>query len=601
MRPLRTLIVAATVMIVLWAPPAQTDVEPVGPEIPVNTFLPGNQQAPAVSTDASGGFVVVWESGNNYNYGATQDGSLSGVFGRRFGPSGTPLGGEIAINATTLGPQLNASVATSPGGSFVTAFEGGGYGFDQDGSASGVFLRRVAASGTPLGTDVQVNTFTRGPQRRPRVAADAAGDFVVVWMSGQYFGATQDGDGTGVFAQRYAAGGVPLGGEFQVNTTIAGNQSSPAIAVHPDGSFVIVWKDGLFGQSGTIRGQRFDTLGVPVGPEFPASTPVSQAPDLPAVATTSSGFVVVWQSYQDVNGKEILGRRFDGAGTPVGGEFPVNTSTSGDQEAPAVAADGDGNFVVVWDTTDEAAPSTQDANGVFGQHFASSGESLGDEFQVNTTPAGPQFEPPSVSATPDGDFVVAWTSGYYSVDTSNGRDVFAQRLRTTAFTPPSPVAGTRFVLRQNTGNARRRRLTLRADDPAIGLGLGEGSRDDPTLSGGRLRVRSAQFDDTYSLPASGWQRVGPPGAGRGWAYRDPALLSGPIERVEVRPGHIRVSGKGAQLDVALAINPDPVTAVLQLGSTGERACASLGGTTAFRPQRYFRAQDAPAPGRCPLH
>src|SRR5262249_22513131 len=142
MRALRIFIVAATVMVVLWAPPAQTEVELVGPEIPVNTFLPGDQQSPGVSTDASGGFVVVWQSGSSYGSGPAQDGSLSGVFGRRFGPSGTPLGGEIPVNATTRGPQLNASVAISPGGSFVAAFEGGGYGFDQDGSASGVFLRR---------------------------------------------------------------------------------------------------------------------------------------------------------------------------------------------------------------------------------------------------------------------------------------------------------------------------------------------------------------------------------------------------------------------------------------------------------------------------
>src|SRR5262249_40615522 len=74
MRALRLLIAAATVMLVLWAPPAQTEVELVGPEIPVNTFLPGDQQFSAVSTDANGGFVVVWQSGG---YSATQDGSLA--------------------------------------------------------------------------------------------------------------------------------------------------------------------------------------------------------------------------------------------------------------------------------------------------------------------------------------------------------------------------------------------------------------------------------------------------------------------------------------------------------------------------------------------
>jgi hypothetical protein len=598
MRALRTLIVAATVPVVLWAPPAQTDVEPVGPEIPVNTFLSGDQQVPAVSTDASGGFVVVWQSGNAYSYGATQDGSRAGVFGRRFDTIGTPLGGEIPINALTLGPQTRPSVATSAGGSFVAAFEGGGYGFDQDGSVSGVFLRRVAG-GTPLGSDVQVNTFTAGPQNVPRVATDPTGNFVVVWQSGVRYGsgANPDGDGTGVFAQRYAAGGVPVGGEFQVNTSTAGNQSTPAIAVNPDRSFVIVWEDDGSGPGSTIRAQRFDALGLPVGAEFPVSTSPSEFPSSPGIAAASSGFVIVWQSYGDGSSSGIVGRRFDGAGTPLGGEFQVNTFTTGYQVTPAVAADGAGNFVVVWTSYGPSTPS-RDGNAVFGQHFTATGQPLGGEFQVNTTTAGPQMSP-AVSATSDGDFVVAWTSGY-GYGASNGRDVFAQRLRTTAFTAPSPVAATRFVLRENTANPRRRRLGLRADDPAIGLGLGEGSRDDPALSGGRLRVRSAHFDDTYDLPASGWQRIGPPGGGQGWEYRDHALLSGPIERVEVRPGRILVSGKGAQLDAVLALDPDPVTAVLQLGSTGERECASLGGTTAFRPQKYFRARNAPPPADCRL-
>jgi hypothetical protein len=598
MRALRPLIVAAAVLVVLWAPPARTDVETVGPDIPVNTFLPGNQQLPAVATDESGGFVVVWQSGNSYNYGATQDGSQAGIFGRRFDSIGTPLGGEIPINALTLGPQTRPSVATSPGGSFVIAFEGGDYGFQQDGSVSGVFLRRVTAGGTPLGADVQVNTFTRGPQNRPRVAADPAGNFIVVWQSGERFSSTmtQDGNGTGVFAQSYAAGGVPVGGEFQVNTSTIGNQSTPAIAVNPDGSFVIVWEDEGFSQGSTIRGQRFDTLGLPVGSEFPVSTSPG-FPTAPGIAAASNGFVVVWQSYQDGSSSGIVGRRFDDAGMPLGGEFQVNTFTTGYQVAPAVAADGDGNFVVVWTSYGPTTPS-RNGNAVFGQHFAATGEPLGDEFQANTATAGPQITP-AVSATFDGDFVVAWTSGSY-FDASDGLDVFAQRLRTTAFAPPITVAATRFVVRENTGNPRRRRLGLRADDPAIGLGLGEGSRDDPTLSGGLLRVRSAQFDDTYDLPASGWQRIGPPGGGEGWKYRDHALLSGPIESAEIRPGRIRVSGKGAQLDDVLALDPDPVTVVLQLGHTGERECVSLGGTTAFRPHKYFRARNAPPPTSCLL-
>src|SRR5262249_39723031 len=153
-------------------------------------------------------------------------------------------------------------------------------------------------------------------------------------------------------------------------TTIAGDQVSPAVAVHPDGSFVVVWNDYTLG---AIRGQRFDALGVPVGSEFAASGAMTQFPNVPSVATAEPGFVVAWQRFvSSANADEVSGRRCDGAGAPLGGEFQVNTVSGSFQGAPAVAADGDGNFIAVWQSSGVTTP-TRDGNGVFGQHFASSG------------------------------------------------------------------------------------------------------------------------------------------------------------------------------------------------------------------------------------
>ena len=65
----------------------------------------------------------------------------------------------------------------------------------------------------------------------------------------------------------------------------------------------------------------------------------------------------------------------------AGSEFLVNTYTISTQRLPAVAAGGNGDFVVVWES------DGQDGNplhpGVFGQRFASAGVALGSEFQVN--------------------------------------------------------------------------------------------------------------------------------------------------------------------------------------------------------------------------
>ncbi|HUO84116.1 MAG TPA: DUF11 domain-containing protein [Thermoanaerobaculia bacterium] len=68
-------------------------------------------------------------------------------------------------------------------------------------------------------------------------------------------------------------------------------------------------------------------------------------------ADGAGNFVVAWQSYlQDGPYYGIFGQRYDSSGAPVGSEFQLNTWTTNGQRRPAVAADGAGNFVVVWDS-----------------------------------------------------------------------------------------------------------------------------------------------------------------------------------------------------------------------------------------------------------
>src|SRR6185503_8044197 len=80
--------------------------------------------------------------------------------------------------------------------------------------------------GVPLGPEFRVNTFTTNSQWFPAVAADALGNFVVLWAS-----STQDYAATsGVFGQRYTSGGEALGPEFRVNTYTIGSQGAGAVA-----------------------------------------------------------------------------------------------------------------------------------------------------------------------------------------------------------------------------------------------------------------------------------------------------------------------------------------------------------------------------------
>src|SRR5687768_10535222 len=70
----------------------------------------------------------------------------------------------------------------------------------------------------------------------------------------------QDGSSEGIFGQRFAATGSPVGTEFRVNTSTAGSQFKPAIASGVAGNFVVTW-DAYTGTGGIEHmGQRFGGL-----------------------------------------------------------------------------------------------------------------------------------------------------------------------------------------------------------------------------------------------------------------------------------------------------------------------------------------------------
>ena len=377
---------------------------PLGPEFRVNTYTPGNEFSASIASDILGNFVVVWASSN-------QDGSLTGIFGQRYAASGAPLGPEFRVNTYTTSNQFGPHVASDAAGNFMVVWASQG----QDGSAFGIHGQRYDTTGAPAGPEFRVNTITTGSQFIPAVAGADTGTFVVAWMSA-------DGSDYGIFAQRYAGSGAPLGPEFRVNTFTTAYQAFPRVAADAAGGFVVVWgSDAQDGSAYGIFGQRFAPAGVTAGAEFQINTYTTGDQSDPEVSTDASGsFVVVWQSAsQDGSGLGAFGQRLSVSGPPLGPEFRVNTHTTQDQSRPAVALDTFGNFVVVW----QSAGQDGSGNGVFGQRYAAAGTPLGLEFRVNTYFTSDQMDP-AVTAHDLGPFVVVWTSA--GQDGSN-YGVFGQR------------------------------------------------------------------------------------------------------------------------------------------------------------------------------
>ena len=256
---------------------------------------------------------------------------------------------------------------------------------------------------TKLATEFRVNTVTLDAQSLPSLTALNDGGWIISWVS-----EGQDGSGSGIYAQRYAATGQAINGEFRINSTTLGNQTSPIVAALPDGGWLATWTSvDQDGSGGGIYAQRYDANGNSVGSETLINTTTALSQEYSAVSVLQDGgWVVTWNSTgQDGSGLGIFGQRFSADGTAVGSEFQVNTYTTSDQWWPASAALSDGGWVVTWHSEGQDGSD----RGVYAQRYDSNGAAVGTEFLVNTVTASFQ-ETPKIAALPDGGWVITWQS-----------------------------------------------------------------------------------------------------------------------------------------------------------------------------------------------
>ncbi|MDY7095973.1 MAG: hypothetical protein SX243_23610 [Acidobacteriota bacterium] len=183
-------------------------------------------------------------------------------------------------------------------------------------------------------------------------------------------------------------------GHFEGTVYLVG--SFPAF--DPDGD--IVWADGYFVRwPDAVR----DTP-APQAAAAPQPVNATTAGDqqAPAVAVPAAGSALAFWQAPAADGLGIVARLLDADGTPAGAEIPVETRPAGDQAAPDASAGG-GQAVVVWRTGADPEP------GIAARRVDDLGQPQGSERAVNLTPADASARP-AVAVAGDGSFLVAWAA-----------------------------------------------------------------------------------------------------------------------------------------------------------------------------------------------
>jgi hypothetical protein len=443
---------------------AQASVAPLGGEYAVSGPLNGDQTAPAIAINSSGGFAVWQDNGI--------DGKGLGIAGRRLDANLSPVGSAFRVNQIVAGDQEKPSAALLSAGGAVVVWQGGRLGFQE------VFARFLGADGSFLTSEVQVSPLAisgtvrvttnwmvmRNNRLRARtqrikqivdekhertggasVATLADGTIVVAYGSGRKsnvqrqvlaervrkigkrfvtnsvleYVTTASDSMQDVYFQRFSATGQKIAGETRANQFLDFNQRSPSIAALKDGTFVLAWiSEQQRGETNIdVVARLFDANGAALGDEFIVNTSTRPSSS-PAVAASSGGFTIVWteKDRPRENSLDIYARAFSSSAVPITTGFVVNNHTRGDQFSPAIASSAAGQFVV-WTSLGQDGSR----EGIYGRRLKD-GSIVGNEFRINTTTLLRQFHP-AVAADTSGRAAVIWSS----YQTEAAFDLFGQR------------------------------------------------------------------------------------------------------------------------------------------------------------------------------
>ncbi|HJX26370.1 MAG TPA: hypothetical protein VJ885_00540 [Thermoanaerobaculia bacterium] len=223
----------------------------------------------------------------------------------------------------------------------------------------------------PTGEPFVLTSSLEGRHGSPVLAARPDGTYLMVWKTVLPIG------GSVLYGGFFGPSGAPLAPPFEIQ---AGATSSAAVAIQPDGGFVIAWE-----QAGEILGSAYDRDGHLRMPRFQVASGSAPrlTPKKPDVAVgTDGGWVVVWEQDVRLGSPDAFGRWFGPDGTPKTSAVriaPWSSDYRDEQAHPQVEALPDGEFLVVWNSHWTENAGGGDWSGVSALRFNDAGEATSSE------------------------------------------------------------------------------------------------------------------------------------------------------------------------------------------------------------------------------
>ncbi|MCA9057022.1 MAG: cadherin domain-containing protein, partial [Planctomycetaceae bacterium] len=347
--------------------------------------------------------VALADGGYAILYSTYDNNSGWDIMVQRYDAADNEVGSPYLLDRDMLShSQYETDVAVLSSGKIAVTWRDSGY----DGNADGIFVKLFDASLNSLTSKIQANTTTWSYQQEPDITATGDGGFVITWRS--Y--ADEDSNGVAdyydVYAQKFDANGTKVGSEIVVDNR-TGYQYQPSVAGFDDGSFLIVYRNDNTsfsdGSGSCILGQYYDASGVAVGGKFIVNTTTSGTQHDTQSLSLSGNKVLVTYRQNDGSSFGIYGKIYDSAGTVLKNEYLLNTTTSGEQWNAEFRSLSDGGFLVVY-TSGDAGSNYR----VLAQRYDNAGTAVGSELALGSYSTDYRQQYGTVVELTSGELVFSW-------------------------------------------------------------------------------------------------------------------------------------------------------------------------------------------------
>ncbi len=261
-------------------------------------------------------------------------------------------------------------VAVQPGGSFLLIWQRSGC---PNGATRRIRAQRFDAVGRPAAPAIEL---WDGAQ--PRTVPLPDGGFAAV---SEFESSLRPQGPAGIGLHRLDAFGRPKGGAtvVAIDPNDLNPNTQPRLAVAPNGSVIVVWRDS----AGIPRGRFFDVAFRPLTDAL-ALSPLAAPPfgeTDPDVAIQSDGTALaVWAHFVDTNEYQVVGRRFSSSGVALSPAFPISRSERFRINVePRVVRRGADGWWVGWKSQQGLPAGPPPISEVRIERLATNGASMGSE------------------------------------------------------------------------------------------------------------------------------------------------------------------------------------------------------------------------------